>query len=68
DEATSALDGTTEAEVMKAIDDLSGTISIIIIAHRLSTIENCEKIVELHPALTGEGPVFSDVHSQRFHQ
>ncbi|MBN2964215.1 ABC transporter ATP-binding protein [Sulfurospirillum sp. T05] len=47
DEATSALDNQTEAEVMKAIDNMSGTKTIIMIAHRLSTVERCSKIITL---------------------
>uniref|UniRef100_UPI00404730FB ABC transporter ATP-binding protein n=1 Tax=Aliarcobacter sp. TaxID=2321116 RepID=UPI00404730FB len=47
DEATSALDNETEAEVMKAIDNMSGSKTIIMIAHRLSTVERCDKIIKL---------------------
>lgn len=47
DEATSALDNQTEAEVMRAINELKGKKTILIIAHRLSTIENCDKIYKL---------------------
>lgn len=47
DEATSALDNQTEAEVMKAIDNMSGSKTIIMIAHRLSTVERCDKIITL---------------------
>ena len=44
DEATSALDTDTEKEVMKSVDKLSGTKTILMIAHRLSTIENCDVV------------------------
>lgn len=47
DEATSSLDNKTEKEVMRAIDNMTGTRTIIIVAHRLSTIKNCDKIIEL---------------------
>ena len=47
DEATSALDNETERAVMKAIESLSGELTILIIAHRLSTLKNCTQIVEL---------------------
>ena len=47
DEATSALDNETESEVMKAIDGLHGTRTLIIIAHRLSTIKKCDCIYEV---------------------
>ena len=44
DEATSALDIETEAEIMSAINNLHGKITMIIIAHRLQTIEGCDII------------------------
>lgn len=47
DEATSALDNKTELEVMKAINNMSGSKTIIMIAHRLSTVERCDKIIKL---------------------
>jgi len=47
DEATSALDTATEAEVMKAINALQGTMTMIIIAHRLSTIAGCDSVCRL---------------------
>lgn len=47
DEATSALDNETEKEVMKAIDGLQGTKTMIMIAHRLTTIENCDVVYRI---------------------
>jgi len=47
DEATSALDNETETEVMEAIEDLYGTITMIIIAHRLTTVRQCDVIYEI---------------------
>lgn len=47
DEATSALDNETEAEVMNAINNMSGKKTIIMIAHRLSTVENCDIQIKL---------------------
>jgi ABC-type multidrug transport system fused ATPase/permease subunit len=47
DEATSALDNETEQEVTRAINGLSGQLTLIVIAHRLSTIQNCDRIVFL---------------------
>jgi ABC-type multidrug transport system fused ATPase/permease subunit len=46
DEATSALDCDTELEVMKAIEELSHELTIIIIAHRTTTLKNCNRIVK----------------------
>lgn len=47
DEATSALDTGTEEEVMEAIDELAGQVTILLIAHRLSTLKNCSQVIEL---------------------
>ena len=44
DEATNALDNLTEEIVMKAVNNLSKDITIIIIAHRLSTVKECDNI------------------------
>ena len=41
DEATAALDNETEADVMAAVEQLSGKKTLIIIAHRLTTVQNC---------------------------
>jgi ABC-type multidrug transport system fused ATPase/permease subunit len=48
DEATSALDSKTESEIMRTINDLDKTFTIIIVAHRLNTLRNCEKLYEIH--------------------
>ncbi len=47
DEATSALDNETEREVMEAVKDLGGEITVLIIAHRLTTLKDCDKVVKL---------------------
>ena len=44
DEATSALDNITQAELQKAINNISEDYTIIIVAHRLSTIKACSRI------------------------
>lgn len=46
DEATSALDDKTEKEIVRAIEILKKSKTVIIIAHRQSSVENCnQKIV-----------------------
>lgn len=51
DEATSALDNDTEQAIIQAIEELQGTITMIVIAHRLSTIKNCDRIYEVKDAV-----------------
>jgi ABC-type multidrug transport system fused ATPase/permease subunit len=41
------LDTDTEREVMKAVEELQGSKTILIIAHRFSTIENCDYVYKL---------------------
>lgn len=56
DEATSALDSVSERDIMDAIDELRGDITIIMIAHRLSTIVNSDNIIVLADGvITAEG-------------
>jgi ABC-type multidrug transport system fused ATPase/permease subunit len=45
DEATSALDNITEYKILKDIQDLAKSKTIVMIAHRLSTVENADNII-----------------------
>ena len=47
DEATSALDNLTEKNIMRSINRLKNSITIIMIAHRLSTIKECDTIFHI---------------------
>lgn len=47
DEATSALDNETEASVIEAIEQLKGSVTMIIIAHRFTTIRKCDRIMKI---------------------
>jgi ATP-binding cassette, subfamily B, bacterial PglK len=47
DEATSSLDEETEKEIVKEIENLKGSKTLIIIAHRFSTVKNCDRIYRL---------------------
>jgi ABC-type bacteriocin/lantibiotic exporter with double-glycine peptidase domain len=47
DEATSALDTKTEDDVVKAIKDLQGEVTLIAVAHRISTIKDYDQICYL---------------------
>ena len=56
DEATSALDNETQANIQKAINNISEDYTMVIIAHRLSTIRDCNKIIVIDDGkVVGEG-------------
>ena len=45
DEATSSLDGQTESDISDAIQNLKGSVTVVMIAHRLSTVRNADLVV-----------------------
>jgi len=47
DEATSAVDNQTEAQIQQAIENLTGSHTLIVIAHRLSTVRKADAIIVL---------------------
>ena len=61
DEATSALDNKSEAEVQKAIDNISNDVMVLIVAHRLSTVKNVDKIFCLDNGKIVEDGTYDDL-------
>jgi ATP-binding cassette, subfamily C, bacterial len=56
DEPTSALDSLSEQEIVAAIRELHGRITIIIVSHRMTTVRDADKIVILDKGrIVGEG-------------
>lgn len=45
DEATSALDSENEQRIQQALEQLKGSMTIIVIAHRLSTIRHADQVI-----------------------
>jgi subfamily B ATP-binding cassette protein MsbA len=43
DEATNAMDIHSEAKVMSLLDQVAGTMTIIVVSHRASTLSRCEE-------------------------
>jgi ABC-type multidrug transport system fused ATPase/permease subunit len=44
DEATSALDSKSEEEIRKALEEIRGTVTVLLVAHRLNTIQDCDRV------------------------
>jgi ABC-type multidrug transport system fused ATPase/permease subunit len=61
DEATSALDSETENLISQAIQQLSGTKTMIIIAHRLTTVEHCDRIYVMEKGEIVKSGSYKDV-------
>jgi ABC-type bacteriocin/lantibiotic exporter with double-glycine peptidase domain len=64
DEATSALDGETENAVMRVIDDLGSSVTVLIIAHRLTTLKNCDRIICISQGRIEKDGPYSEIISQ----
>ncbi len=65
DEATSALDSVSEAEIQKAIDNLTSSRTTFIVAHRLSTIRNADKIAVLKEGECVEFGTFEELMAKK---
>jgi ABC-type multidrug transport system fused ATPase/permease subunit len=61
DEATSALDSRTEGEVVRAIEALHGTKTLIMIAHRLSTVRHCDRLLFLQSGHVADCGAFDEL-------
>ena len=61
DEGTSALDNTTEAGMMRAIEDLRGSHTVILIAHRLSTVRNADQIILLEDGRASDRGTYDEL-------
>lgn len=64
DEATSALDSDSESFIQQSIDNLKGSMTVVIIAHRLSTIKNSDKIYVLEEGEVIEYGSYDDLTTE----
>jgi len=63
DEATSALDGETESAISQAIQNLRGSVTVIMIAHRLSTVRNADSVIYMDKGKIISVGTFEEVRS-----
>lgn len=65
DEATSALDTENEAKIQDALDQLKGTMTIIVIAHRLTTLRNADQVIVLDKGKIVQQGLFNQLAAER---
>jgi len=64
DEATSALDSESERYIQESIDNLKGSLTVVIIAHRLSTIRNADIIYVMDKGRIIESGSFEELSTK----
>ena len=61
DEATSALDSESERAIQASIEQLRGTMTILLIAHRLSTVRTADRIYVLEAGRIAEEGTYDEL-------
>jgi ATP-binding cassette subfamily C protein len=65
DEATSSLDNENEYRIQKAVESLSGKLTVVIIAHRLSTIRNADNIIVIEGGRLVEQGTYAELKQNK---
>jgi ATP-binding cassette subfamily C protein len=61
DEATRALDAESESEINRALDEMRGSVTVILIAHRLNTIQKSDVVFLIEKGLVADSGTFPDL-------
>jgi ATP-binding cassette subfamily C protein len=61
DEATSALDAESESEIAKALNELRGSVTVVLIAHRLNTIQHADEVFLIEEGRVADRGPFKDL-------
>lgn len=61
DEATSALDASSEDAIKTTLDELRGSVTVILIAHRLHTVQDADKVFLLEDGELLDTGTFKEV-------
>lgn len=65
DEATSALDSESEEKIQRAVDKLSGAMTIVTVTHRLATVKNADLIYFLDEGHVVESGTWDDLVARK---
>jgi ABC-type multidrug transport system fused ATPase/permease subunit len=63
DDATSSLDGQTESDISDAIQNLKGSVTVVLIAHRLSTVRKADTVIYMDQGKVLFQGTFDEVRS-----
>lgn len=61
DEATSALDVASEKRILSAVENLHGSLTVIVIGHRLAFLEKADKIIVLEAGAIKKAGTWDEV-------
>jgi ATP-binding cassette subfamily C protein len=64
DEATSALDADSEAEIQTALNQMRGTVTVVLIAHRLNTIQHADKVFLVENGQISDSGSFKELNAR----
>jgi ATP-binding cassette subfamily C protein len=67
DEATSSLDGQTERDVVRAIETLRETKTLVVVAHRASMVRRCDRIILLSEGAVDDAGTFEELLERSAH-
>jgi ABC-type multidrug transport system fused ATPase/permease subunit len=55
DEPTSALDPVSELRIRETMEELKGSVTLLIVAHRPATLEVCDRVIEVRDGMVTGG-------------
>jgi ABC-type bacteriocin/lantibiotic exporter with double-glycine peptidase domain len=68
DEPTSALDPRSERMLRATLDDLHGSVAMVMVTHRMSTVDICDRLVVVDAGkIVAAGPVDQIMSDESLH-
>jgi len=66
DEATASIDNETEQEIVKAINNLHGKVTLVVVAHRYSTIKSCDVLYKIVNGKLTESGTYKEIIEKNY--